>query len=197
MSALSWSRLTRRFGGVVAVDAGRDSRSMRGEVCRRCRPQRRGQVTLIELLSGALARDAGACASPARRALRSPRDGASSRASHLCTSHLALADNLDAVANVFLGHELRARRGLLDERAMEREARALLERLVAGLHRAARAGRAAVGRPAPARRDRARAAARRKAAADGRADRGARTRRARARRGARRAARADSSRSCS
>ena len=39
---------------------------------------------------------------------------------------LALADNLDAVANLFLGREQRSRLGLLDERAMEGRAAQLL-----------------------------------------------------------------------
>src|SRR3546814_10996413 len=42
---------------------------------------------------------------------------------------LALADNLDAPANLFLGRELRTPPGLLDADAMEHEARAVLHRL--------------------------------------------------------------------
>src|SRR3546814_17638171 len=42
---------------------------------------------------------------------------------------LALADNLDAPANLFLGRELRTPLGLLDDDAMEHEARAVLHRL--------------------------------------------------------------------
>src|SRR3546814_15178008 len=41
---------------------------------------------------------------------------------------LALADNLDAPANLFLGRELRPPLGLLDDDAMEHEARAVLHR---------------------------------------------------------------------
>src|SRR3546814_13357793 len=41
---------------------------------------------------------------------------------------LALADNLDAPANLFLGRELRTPPGLLDDDAMEHEARAVLHR---------------------------------------------------------------------
>jgi len=42
---------------------------------------------------------------------------------------LALADNLDAVANLFLGRELLARFGLLDDDRMEQAARETLHRL--------------------------------------------------------------------
>ena len=88
-----------------------------------------GKTTLVELLSGALRRDAGEVRVNGRAvALRSPRDAQIAGIATL-HQHLALADNLDVTANVFLGHELRTRSGLLDERAMEREARALLDRL--------------------------------------------------------------------
>src|SRR3546814_17778390 len=42
---------------------------------------------------------------------------------------LALADNLDAPANLFLGRELRTPPGLLDDDAMGHEERAVLNRL--------------------------------------------------------------------
>src|SRR3546814_7334794 len=42
---------------------------------------------------------------------------------------LALADNLDSPANLFLGRELMTPLGLLDDDAMEHEARAVLHRL--------------------------------------------------------------------
>jgi D-xylose transport system ATP-binding protein len=42
---------------------------------------------------------------------------------------LALADNLDAASNLFLGRELTARSGLLDEGGMEAEARKIMARL--------------------------------------------------------------------
>ena len=43
--------------------------------------------------------------------------------------NLALAENLDAVANLFLGREIADRFGFLDEEAMEHEARRTLERM--------------------------------------------------------------------
>ena len=42
---------------------------------------------------------------------------------------LALAENLDAPANVFLGREVTTPSGLLDEEAMEHETRTVLNRL--------------------------------------------------------------------
>jgi D-xylose transport system ATP-binding protein len=88
-----------------------------------------GKTTLVELLSGALRRDGGEIRVNGHSvALRSPREAQLAGIATL-HQHLALADNLDAVANVFLGHERCTRSGLLDETAMEQEARALLARL--------------------------------------------------------------------
>jgi D-xylose transport system ATP-binding protein len=128
--AVTLSGVTRRFGGVTAVD-GVDLALATGEVLALVGPNGAGKSTLLEMLSGALPPDAGEIRfADEPVTLRSPRD-AESRGVVTLHQHLALADNLDAVANVFLGHE-RTRRGLLDEDAMEREARALLERLQPG-----------------------------------------------------------------
>ena len=56
---------------------------------------------------------------------------ADSRAAGIETIHqkLALADNLDSVANLFLGRELRTRFGLLDDAAMRAAAVPLFARL--------------------------------------------------------------------
>jgi D-xylose transport system ATP-binding protein len=126
--ALELVGLTKRFGGVTAVDAV-DLAIGAGEVVALVGHNGAGKTTLVELLSGALARDAGQIRVNGRdAALRSPRDAQLAGIATL-HQHLALADNLDVTANVFLGHEPSTRIGLLDERAMEREARALLERL--------------------------------------------------------------------
>jgi len=129
--ALELAGVTRRFGGVVAVDAV--SLSVRaGEVLALVGHNGAGKTTLVEILSGALRRDAGAIRVEGRdAALRSPREA---QLAGIATLHqqLALADNLDVTANVFLGHELRTRTGWLDERAMEEQARAWIGRLSPG-----------------------------------------------------------------
>ena len=128
---LELAGLTKRFGGVVAVDAVSLAVGA-GEVVALVGHNGAGKSTLVELLSGALPRDAGeVCVNGRVVALRSPRDAQLAGIATL-HQHLALADNLDATANVFLGHELRTRLGLLDEPAMEREARALLDRFSPG-----------------------------------------------------------------
>jgi D-xylose transport system ATP-binding protein len=120
-----------RFGGVTAVDAVSLALHA-GEVVALVGHNGAGKTTLVELLSGAVRRDAGEIRVNGRSAaLRSPREAQLAGIATL-HQHLALAENLDAVANVFLGHELCTRAGLLDEPAMEREAGALLARLAPG-----------------------------------------------------------------
>ncbi len=122
--------VAKRFGGVVAVDAV-DLDVFAGEVLALVGHNGAGKTTLLEILSGSLAPDAGAITLEREPvAFRSPRDAQRHGVATL-HQHLALADNLDATANVFLGHEL-LRHGLLDEDAMERETRALLDRLQPG-----------------------------------------------------------------
>ena len=86
---------------------------------------------------------------------------------------LALADNLTAAANVFLGRELKRKFGpfaLLDHKAMAARALELFGELRSET-RPRRSRQADVGRPAPGGRDRADAAVQRQARHDGRADR--------------------------
>ena len=118
----------KRFGGVQAV---RDvTLSLHaGEIVGLLGHNGTGKSTLIQLLSGALELDAGSIlvdGAPVR--MRSPRD-ARRRGIETLYQDLALADNLDAVANLFLGRELTNRWGLLDDSAMERAARAVIQRL--------------------------------------------------------------------
>jgi D-xylose transport system ATP-binding protein len=128
--AVALTGITKRFGGVTAVD-GVDLDVRSGEVTALVGHNGAGKSTLLEVLAGALQPDAGEIRFDGVPAtLRSPRDAEHHGVATL-HQHLALADNLDATANVFLGHE-RLRHGLLDEGAMEREARALLARLQPG-----------------------------------------------------------------
>ena len=118
----------KRFGGVHAV---RDVTLVldRGEVVGVLGHNGAGKSTLMKLLSGALAIDAGEIRFEGRLvSMRTPRDA---RALGIETLYqtLALADNLDTVANLFLGRELVTRFGTLDDRAMEGVAAAVIGRL--------------------------------------------------------------------
>ena len=118
----------KRFGGVHAV---RDVTLAldRCEVVGLLGHNGAGKSTLMKLVSGALAIDGGEIRFEGRLvSMRSPRDA---RALGIETLYqtLALADNLDTVANLFLGRELVTRFGRLDDRAMERVAAAVIGRL--------------------------------------------------------------------
>ena len=91
-----------------------------------------GKSSLIKTLAGAVRRDAGTISFAGREvAIDGPRD-AKALGVETVYQDLALADNLDVSANVFLGRELTRRIPLnwfLDNRNMERRARELLGRL--------------------------------------------------------------------
>jgi D-xylose transport system ATP-binding protein len=121
------AHVSKRFGGVAAVDDV-SLELAAGEVLGLLGHNGAGKSTLMKCLAGAYPLDAGEIRLDGRHVeLASPRDA---REQGIETLHqgLALCDNLDAVANVFLGRE-RTRLGLLDEGAMERAAREVLLRI--------------------------------------------------------------------
>ena len=88
-----------------------------------------GKSTLIKTLSGAHPADSGEIlinGSPV--SIKNPRD-AKAYGIETIYQTLALADNVDAAANVFLGRELRSRLGSLDDSAMEAATRKVMGRL--------------------------------------------------------------------
>ena len=88
-----------------------------------------GKSTLIKTLAGAVRPDAGTISFDGREVvIESPRH-AKALGIETVYQDLALADNLDVPANVFLGREMTRYGWLLDNRSMEDRARALLARL--------------------------------------------------------------------
>lgn len=88
-----------------------------------------GKSTLIKILSGAYKRDAGQIFVNGEEAsISNPRD-AKKYGIETIYQTLALADNVDAAANLFLGRELMTGWGTLDDVAMEAEARKVMGRL--------------------------------------------------------------------
>jgi len=88
-----------------------------------------GKSTLIKLLSGAQKADSGEIrinGTPVQ--IESPRDAREHNIETIYQT-LALADNLDATANLFLGRELVTATGLLDDARMEAETRKVMARL--------------------------------------------------------------------
>ena len=118
-------RVRRHQGGRSRL--GR-SLSRRGR--RPARPQRRRQVDADQGAVGRLqARRAARSSSTARRrTIANPRD-AKAYGIETIYQTLALADNVDAASNLFLGRELLTRWGTLDDVAMEAQARKVMGRL--------------------------------------------------------------------
>jgi D-xylose transport system ATP-binding protein len=116
------------FGGVHAVrDASIDLH--RGEVVGLVGHNGAGKTTLMRALSGAHPADTGEILIEGRPVtIRNPRD-AKQYGIETIYQNLALADNLDAPANVFLGRELTTLFGELDDSAMESETRKVMQRL--------------------------------------------------------------------
>ena len=116
------------FGGVKAVaDATVDLH--RGEVVALLGHNGAGKSTLIKVLSGAYQRDAGTILVDGQEAtINNPRD-AKAYGIETIYQQLAVADNVDAAANLFLGRELVTPIGTLDDAAMEAKTREVMGRL--------------------------------------------------------------------
>jgi D-xylose transport system ATP-binding protein len=116
------------FGGVHAVD-GVTVNLRPGEVLGLVGGNGAGKSTLIKTLSGANPADSGTIYINGQQAtIRNPRD-AKTYGIECIYQQLALADNLDAPANIFLGREKTTLTGSLDDAHMESETRKILGRL--------------------------------------------------------------------
>jgi D-xylose transport system ATP-binding protein len=116
------------FGGVHAVeDVSVDLYP--GEVVGLVGGNGAGKSTLMRVLSGARPADSGEILIDGRPAsISNPRD-AKGYGIETIYQTLALADNIDAAGNVFLGRELTDRFGTLDDSAMESATRKVMKRL--------------------------------------------------------------------
>jgi len=116
------------FGGVHAVD-GVSIDLDAGEVVGLVGGNGAGKSTLMKVLSGAQAADSGVIEIRGQPAvIRDPRD-AKAYGIETIYQTLALADNLDCPANVFLGREIVTKLGSLDDSAMESASRKVMGRL--------------------------------------------------------------------
>jgi D-xylose transport system ATP-binding protein len=116
------------FGGVHAVD-GVTVDLQPGEVVALVGGNGAGKTTLIRTLSGAHRADSGQILIDGEQVtIDTPRD-AKALGVETIYQTLALADNIDAPGNVFLGREVTTRWGNLDNSAMEDATRKLMARL--------------------------------------------------------------------
>ena len=88
-----------------------------------------GKSTLIKILAGAYRMDSGEIhVRGAKVSISTPRE-ARNHGIETLYQDLALADHLDAVANLFLGREIMTRWATLNSNAMERAAREVIARI--------------------------------------------------------------------
>ena len=116
------------FGGVHAVEHA--TMTVReGEVVGLVGGNGAGKSTLMRVLSGAHPADSGAILIDGQKAtITNPRDAKALKIETIYQT-LALADNIDAPANLLLGRELTSPSGMLDDSAMEDATRKVMGRL--------------------------------------------------------------------
>lgn len=120
--------IQKQFGGIHAVN-GVSMDLYPGEVVGVLGHNGAGKSCLMRILSGAMTPNGGEIRVGGKKAeITSPHD-ARDHGIETIYQTLALADHLDAPANLFLGRELRTRWGNLDDKRMLEEARKVLARL--------------------------------------------------------------------
>jgi simple sugar transport system ATP-binding protein len=125
--------INKSFGAVQAL-TGVDFEVRRGEVVALIGDNGAGKSTLINVMTGVFPPDSGEIVFEGKRVeFVSPHD-ARERGIEAVYQDLAVAPQLDAVANIFLGRErrmsgIRGRLGLLDQQRMRRETDEQLEEL--------------------------------------------------------------------
>jgi D-xylose transport system ATP-binding protein len=116
------------FGGVHAVE-NVSVNVYPGEVMALLGHNGAGKSTLMKMLAGAYPIDSGEIRISGQLAkIENPADSQNLGVETIYQT-LALADNLDSVANLFLGREIKTRWGTLDDYAMEKAAREVFHNL--------------------------------------------------------------------
>jgi D-xylose transport system ATP-binding protein len=125
---VSMRHISVSFGGIHAV-RNYSIDLYAGEVVAVVGGNGAGKSTLMKVLSGAQKRDSGEIYINGKLAtINKPRD-AKAYGIETIYQTLALADNIDAASNLFLGREIMTRLGTLDDVAMEAATRKVMGRL--------------------------------------------------------------------
>lgn len=120
--------VSKAFGGIHAVEQV-SVNLYPGEVVALLGHNGAGKSTLMKMLAGAYPIDSGDIRINGEAVrIESPSDSQNLGVETIYQT-LALADNLDSVANLFLGRELKTRWGTLDDYAMEKAAREVFQQL--------------------------------------------------------------------
>ena len=126
--------MAKAFGGIRAVDDVSFD-LYPGEVVGVLGHNGAGKSVLMKMVSGALQRDGGEIYINGEKAeINNPRDARKYNIETIY-QYLALADNLDAASNLFLGRELVTPLGLVNDAAMEAETRKIMGRLTPNFRR--------------------------------------------------------------
>ena len=131
MSLLQLEQLNKSFGAIQAL-SDVDFTVEPGEVVGLMGDNGAGKSTLVKIIAGNFPPTTGRMAFDGRQVLFERPVDARAAGIEIVYQDLALADNLTAAANVFLGRELHRRLGpfrLLDHRGMERRTAALFREL--------------------------------------------------------------------
>lgn len=125
---LSMHGISKGFPGVQALD-GVDFELNAGEVMALLGENGAGKSTLIKILAGAQPADSGHIDIKGQQVrIANPRQ-AQDLGIAVIYQELELAEHLSVIENIFVGHEPRTRLGLVDFKAMDRQAQALLDEL--------------------------------------------------------------------
>jgi len=125
---LELTKISKRFGGVQAL-TDVDFSAERHQVTALVGDNGAGKSTLVKIISGIVAADSGTYRFEDRIVRVDSPQAAAALGIATIYQDLALSDNLDVVANLFLGREEVGGVGLLDETDMEQQATKVLTRL--------------------------------------------------------------------
>ena len=125
---LELRKVSKRFGAVQALTEV-DFSAHAGQVTALVGDNGAGKSTLIKIISGIVDADSGTYQFDHRTVRVDSPQAAGALGIATIYQDLALADNLDVVANLFLGHEEVSGVRLLDETDMEQQAAEVLRRL--------------------------------------------------------------------